>query len=228
MPSNGKPHAAAHGAARAVGADDIAGAQRLAPAAGFDLDRGRDRRRPRRLRRLLAKRTCACGDLLKLLEQRLRQLPLLALQPIGMAGFALEHRQIEHRAVAGRDAAGSASAGIAGRAPACAPVTPSGSSMSSVGGWKVEARRSRTIAASASTTVTGMLCSASSSARHRPTGPPPADDDLGVAGAGDRGAAAIGMWKREACHIATIASLSRALSTACQQMQWTCAQRLNA
>ena len=27
---------------------------------------------------------------------------MLALQPIGMAGFAFEHREIEHRAVAGR------------------------------------------------------------------------------------------------------------------------------
>src|SRR6476646_326624 len=50
---------------------------------------------------------------------------------------------------------------------------PSGSGRSSVGGWKVEARRSRTMSASASTTVTEISWRASKSAKHRPTGPPP-------------------------------------------------------
>ena len=95
-----QPHAAPHGAARAVGADDIAGAQLFALAAGFDLD-------PDVAAGLLRLFHLACeadfgmGRLLELVEQRLRQLPLLALQAIGMTRLALQHRQVEHRAIAG-------------------------------------------------------------------------------------------------------------------------------
>jgi hypothetical protein len=46
--------------------------------------------------------------------------------------------------------------------------------MSSVGGWKVEARRFSGRRGSASSTVTGTPALASTFAAHRPTGPAPA------------------------------------------------------
>ena len=96
-----QPHGPAHRAARAVGADDVAGAQRLALAVRFDLDPDVIAGVLRRLD-LAGETHLGMRRLLELFEQRLRQLPLLALQAVGMAGLAVEHREVEHRAVAGR------------------------------------------------------------------------------------------------------------------------------
>ena len=59
-------------------------------------------------------------------------------------------------------------------------VIPSPSRRSSVGGWKVEARRSCVKLSAASSTQTSTPARASKSARQRPTGPPADDDRLGV------------------------------------------------